>query len=214
MNFTFVETGPLNQKKAKNIVAMFHGVGSNAKDLISIVPYIQETLNQTHFISIDGGQKYSIANFGFQWFELQNRDQSVLQREIAKTIPKIIKFLEIKVAELDLEFDDLFLMGFSQGSMLATHIATSVDKKMAGIIGIAGAVIPKEKFQGNNSTPICLIHGMDDEVIRLEAMNQGENYLNSLGFMVEAHTIPFLAHSIDIKCLEILVNFIKKNHEY
>lgn len=211
MSLTFEEVAPL-KSPSKNLVVMLHGLGSNAKDLISIAPYMQQSLDNTHFISLNAPHKYDMAPFGYQWFSLQNRELSLLQQGLASAVPDVVKFLEDKTKELGLKFEDIFLMGFSQGSMVSTHVTMSIKKKLAGVIGIGGSIIPRPIFAGNNQTPISLMHGMDDEVINIEAMYKGEKYLSDLGFDVQAHAMPFLGHSIDIKCIKIAVNFIKNHH--
>jgi len=211
MDITFEEVLPL-RGPAKNLVVMLHGVGSNAKDLISIAPYMRQSLEKTHFISLNAPNKYDMAPFGYQWFSLQNRELSILQKGLAEAVPHVVKFLEDKTKELNLKFEDVFLMGFSQGSMVSTHVAMSFNKKLAGVVGMSGSIIPRPVFEGNNQTPICLMHGTDDEVISVDTMYRGEKYLGGLGFNVQAHVIPFLGHSIDVKCITIAVNFIKNHH--
>lgn len=211
MSLTFEELLP-KKGLTTSLVIMLHGIGSNAKDLISIAPYMQQHLDQTHFISLNAPHKYDMAPFGYQWFSLQNRDLSVLQEGLSSTMPYVIKYLDNKIKELELKYEDVFLMGFSQGSMVSTHVAMSIKNKLAGVIGIGGSIIPRPIFDGNNQTPMCLMHGTDDEVINIEAMYKGEKYLSGLGFNVQAHAIPFLGHSIDIKCIKIAINFIKKHH--
>ncbi len=206
----FLQISPINSA-AKNLVVMFHGVGSDAQDLVNIAPYMQKDLPDTHFISLNGLQKYDMAPFGFQWFSLKNRDASVMRSEVDKTLPAVLDFLEKKIIELNLSFEQLFLVGFSQGSMLATSIATSFKQKLAGIIGFSGAVILRN-FTGNNLTPICLIHGLEDEVIKIELMRRSRDHLKQLGFQVESHEIPFLTHSIDMQGISIATNFIKNHY--
>ncbi len=209
---SFVEVKPL-EPKAKKLVVFFHGVGSDAKDLISIVPYMQDSLPDAHFISLNGLQKYDMASFGYQWFSLKDREQRVMAQEVGKAVPLVINSLENFLQKLELSFEDLFLVGFSQGTMLATHIATSFDKRLAGVVGFAGAIIPKADFCGNFNTPICFIHGKEDEVLPIDLMYKSADYLKQFSFNVETHEIPFLTHSIDMQCIQIATKFIKNYYE-
>lgn len=207
MQYSFIQTLPL-QPKASKLAILLHGVGSDAQDISMIIPYMQQSLPGVHFIALDGLQKYDMGAFGYQWFSLQNRNQQNMQIEAGKTAPLVIKFLELKLAELALDFEDLFLIGFSQGTMLSMQIANSFDKKLAGIIGFAGAIIPPQNFDGNNNTPICFIHGSNDEILHIDLMHQSADFMKKLGFKVETHTIPNLTHSIDMRCIQIANNFI------
>lgn len=53
-------------KKADKLVVMLHGVGSDGNDLISLVPYIQNSLPNCHFISPHAIEPYDMAPFGRQ----------------------------------------------------------------------------------------------------------------------------------------------------
>jgi phospholipase/carboxylesterase len=210
MTEDFLQIKPINTK-AKNLVVMFHGVGSNAQDIISIVPYMQRDLPDSYFISLNGLQKYDMAPFGFQWFSLKNRNLQVMRSQVDKTLPAILEFLKKKTQELDLGFEQLFLVGFSQGAMLASYIATSFKQQLAGIVAFSGTIILRN-FIGNNLTPMCFIHGLDDEVLKIELMRQGRDHLKQLGFQIESYEIPFLGHSIDMQGIKIATNFIKNNY--
>jgi phospholipase/carboxylesterase len=175
-----------------------------------IIPYMQEYLPDAHFISLNGLQKYDMSVFGYQWFTFKSRDHKDLEREVGKSVPAVVDFLTDKIAELSLSFDDVFLVGFSQGTMLATHIATSFDEKLAGIIGFSGTIIPNSNFKGNVKTPICFIYGTDDEVLSVDFLRSSVQTLQQIGFHVESHEIARLGHSIDLNGIKLANNFILK----
>lgn len=212
MNLVFEEVPP-TVGQAQNLVVMLHGIASDAQELVNFVPQMQSSLNQTHFISLNAPERYDMGIFGYQWFSARKWDEIESRQEgLSKVVPEVVKFLEDKTKELNLKFEDVFLFGFSQGSMVATYAAMSIDHKFAGIIGIGGPITPIPLFEGNNQIPICLIHGACDRLIRIEEMYKGKKYLSDLGFDVQTHEIPLLRHLLDTKCIEIAVNFIKDHH--
>ena len=209
MKHGYVEAKPLSGS-TKKLAILLHGVGSNAEDLAMIIPYMQESLPDFSFISLNGPQKYDLAAFGYQWFSFQSRELEDLEREVGKTLPAVLDFIEEKLQELSLGFEDLFLIGFSQGAMLATHIATSFNKKLGGIIAFAGTIIPRSSFEGNTKTPICFIYGTEDEILSLERLRNSTEMLKQIGFNVESNEIADLGHSIDLKSIAFANNFILK----
>ena len=120
----------------------------------------------------------------------------------------VIEFLKVQLESLDLGFENLFLVGFSQGAILSNYIATSFKEKLGGIISFAGAMIPIDVASGSLHTPVCFIHGIEDQVISIDLMRRSAEKMRELGFTVQAHEIPNLTHSIDMRCIEIANNFI------
>ena len=78
--------------------------------------------------------------------------------------PKILDLIESKLNELQLTFEDLVLIGFSQGTMMSLYLTHSLSTKIAAVVGFSGAFYPPE-IVNNIETPTCLIHGTDDEVV-------------------------------------------------
>ena len=67
-------------------------------------------------------------------------------------------------------YDQLFLIGFSQGAMMANYQGLFSEKTPKGIISFSGKVIlPEMLGETSLSKPkICLIHGRDDSVVPIE----------------------------------------------
>jgi len=80
------------------------------------------------------------------------------------------------------------------------------------VIGYAGAFIPLSfNIPQIPQTPICMIHGLDDEVLDINMMRKSIKMLQAYNKNISVHEIPNLAHSIDSRCIEITLNFIKKH---
>ncbi len=212
MQYSFIETKSINPKPTK-LAVLLHGVGSDAKDLAMIIPHMQKTLPSVHFIALNGIQPYDMANFGYQWFSFKDRSPESMQTQADQSLPLVMKFLQMHLDLLGLDFSDLFLIGFSQGTMLATHIGMYGGKKMAGIVGFAGSIIPPRKqasgqLSDQQKTPICFIHGAQDNVLSIDIMRQSADFLSKIGFTVYSHEIQNLTHSIDMRSIQIANNFI------
>ena len=55
---------------------------------------------------------------------------------------------------LNLKFNDLFLVGFSQGTMMSIQYAISQKKEIAGVLGYSGKIFDYELLSKNlNSRP-------------------------------------------------------------
>lgn len=208
--------------KPNKLVIFLHGVGSNAQDLIDLAPLFAEKFRDAYFISPNAIEKYDMAPFGYQWFSLKDRSVEAMQEGIAKSAPILAKNIEEKLTELNFSHKDLILIGFSQGTMMAIDFALRAKEKICAVIGFSGTMVPPsdvdelitknsaEAGDQNNKTPVCLIHGTDDEVLAVEYMRKSIDFLKSQGFPTDSLEIPNLKHSIDKSGVDFAINFISK----
>lgn len=204
----YPEAKPVSGNKAKKLIVLLHGLGSDGDDLFSLVPFIQPAFPDYHFISPHGVEEYEFG-FGRQWFSLQNRDTNFLVSELERNAPKADKIIMDKATEIGLSKRDVILVGFSQGTMLSLYLALTSDNEYNAVVGFSGTlIIPKNIKQ--NKTPVCLIHGENDEVVSFSMMKFTQEKLIENGCLnVESHHLSNLGHSIDLRGLEIAKNFLK-----
>lgn len=208
MNF---EIPALNGNPPKKLIVFLHGLGSNGQDLLGLVPYLQDSLPDCHFYSPNGIQECDMHPFGFQWFSLQDRDPHVIAKELELSAPQVLDIIDEKLAELELEYKDLILFGFSQGTMLSLYISTSLSDNISATIGFSGAFF-EPKNLNDLSSPICLIHGTNDDVVPFQKLMDAEENLKRLGAKkIIAHKIDGLGHSIDLQGLKYAIDFINEN---
>lgn len=197
---------------AKKLVMFLHGVGSSGDDLISLAPYLQNEFPDIYFASPHGVEDYEYAPNARQWFSLNDRELVVLQRELTRVSPSVLAIIENKMKSLDLTWQDVILVGFSQGAMLALYLTLMQSQRFNAVVAFSGSLIaPSILPEYLNKTPVCLIHGTKDEVVLHENMLIAKKKLDSLNFEVDSHSLDDIGHTIDAKGLELLVNFIKKS---
>ena len=204
--------GPASGSDPKKIVLMLHGVGSNGQDLIGLAPYLASSLPNTVFVSADAPEAYDMAPMGFQWFSLQNYVPEFLVGGMDKALPVVNEYIDRLLSHYSLQESDLALLGFSQGTMMALHIAPRRKKPLAGVLGYSGMLLNGEalKEDGMNKVPVCLVHGEADDVVPVAGFPEAKRHLESAGFPFEGETIPGLAHSIDDRGMELGAQFLQK----
>ena len=206
------EEFPDQDLKPNSLVILLHGIGADAFDLIPLAKYWASTLTKTKFYSLHAPYPYKFAPSGRQWFGLEDRDQTRILEEINEIKPLIINFLEKKLFEKKLTFENLVLVGFSQGTMVALNIGLSMNKKIKGILGYSGGIILTKsgKIIINSKPNICLIHGIDDDIVPKKMMEVTEVILKENNLLIETHLIQNLGHSINNEALEIGEKFLVK----
>ena len=102
--------------KPNSLVVLLHGIGADALDLIPLAKHWSLALEKTKFYSLHAPYPYRLAASGRQWFDLEDRDQTRILKEIELVKPMIITFFKKKLEEYNLKYKDLILVGFSQGN--------------------------------------------------------------------------------------------------
>ena len=194
-------------EKTKKLAVLMHGVGSDGYDLINIAPYFQAAMPDTYFYSPNGVEKYDEAEFGYQWFSFKIHEEEHIRRGMQSNMPKIEKLIYNKLVELKIEENNLILIGFSQGAMVSIELTLASILKPIATIAFSGMIIPPVKIT-NNKTPICLIHGKEDQIILVDNVYSASNYLNHRGITNETHVIDDLAHTIDSRGIDYAINFL------
>ena len=196
--------------KTNKLMVLLHGLGSDGHDLIGLVPYIQGSLKDYHFIAPHGVETYDMAPLGRQWFSLENRNEAKIMEHVLSNAPDLQKIIEDKQIQLGLKNSDTVLVGFSQGAMIASYLTLTQSEPYFAMIGFSGRLIMPAKIK-NTSTPICIIHGTHDDVVEPIYAKEFAEYCKNNNIKHELHLIKNLTHSIDASGLEYAVNFLNKN---
>ena len=176
-----------------------HGYGADGNDLLGLAPHWARALPHTEFLSPHAPFPCEAAPFGRQWFGFEGRDELMILAE-ARTAAAILEsFIDAELARRGLTEEQLALVGFSQGTMLALHVAPRRARPMAAVVGYSGSLIaPQLLAQEAKSKPrILLVHGNADPVVPYPALGAAQSALQSQGIPVTAVTRPGLAHAID-----------------
>jgi len=206
------EKFPDHDFEPNSLVVLLHGIGADAFDLIPLAKHWALTLKKTKFYSLHAPYPCRLTSFGKQWFDLEDRDQTRILKEIELVKPMIITFLKKKLKDYNLQYKDLILVGFSQGTMVALNLTLTMKEEVRGVLGYSGGVILTKsgKIEIISKPNICLVHGKNDEVVPKKMMETTKIILKDNNIDVDTHLIENLGHSIDQNGLEIGQNFLVK----
>lgn len=205
------EKAPISGK-ATSLVIFLHGLGSNGHDLIELAEDLAPLLPHTHFLSPDAPFPYAAAGFGYEWFDLYERTESAMLAGIGRATPILNSYIDSQLARFGLKDNDLALVGFSQGTMMALHTALRRPEACAAVLGFSGALLaPQLLVNEITARPeIMLIHGDADQVVPPAALPAATNSLKALNVPVTSHLIHGMAHGINGKALHYGAAFLKQ----
>ena len=204
-------------KNPKNLVIFLHGYGANGENLLDLSAEFNHVLPNAHYISPNAPQAWE-GGFpnAYQWFSLQNsganRDATKIAGEIKKSNKILGELVTTQLARFQLQPQNLFLVGFSQGAMMSMFHGLLMPKQPAGIISYSGKLIlPEHIGEITVSKPqICLVHGEEDSVLPFTNFLEAEKLLQENKIPFESHAFENLDHTIDIHGIRAGMNFIKK----
>ena len=112
-----------------------------------------------------------------------------------------------------LQFNDCFVIGFSQGGMVTFAFGNYFQYILGGLAILSGRIITENVITNTAliQTPIFISHGNKDEVIPMKFFNSTYKYLQKNKLLFESHVLDGDTHTISPKTIDLLKKFIKKN---
>ena len=193
----------------KQIVLLLHGFGSSGSDMIALAPAWQAALPDALFLAPHAPQRCTMTAAGYQWWGLSGFAPAALAAGAASAAPAIHAFIDRKLDQYGLSEADLAIAGFSQGTMMALHVALRRPRAVAAVVGYSGMLTATNDLaQDFPKPPVLLVHGTADPVVPIAALHMAEGALKRLGVPVTTHISPGVPHTVDPAGLELGRNFI------
>jgi phospholipase/carboxylesterase len=184
---------------SRQLLVLLHGVGADGSDLIELAPALAQWLPHAAFIAPDGPEPCDMAPFGRQWFSLRDRRPAALLAGIQTSAPMLDAFLDAELRNAGLGAQQLALVGFSQGAMMALHVALRRTPPVAAVLGYSGALIGAERLPAEIAAkpPVLLVHGDADEIVPVTALHAAVQGLQAAAVPVQWSVRRGLPHTID-----------------
>ena len=198
---------------AKRMVVFVHGYGADGADLLGLADPMAPHLADTVFYAPDAPEPCSGNPVGRQWFAipwLDGSTEAAARAGLMAAADDLNGFLDARLAEEGLGPEALALVGFSQGAMIALHIAPRRAAPIAGVVAISGRLLAPETLAAETVSrpPVLLVHGDQDPVVPFEDMALAANALLEAGFETYGHVMKGTGHGIAPDGLGVAVRFL------
>ena len=204
---------PVSGLLTKYLVVIFHGVSADALGMIALGDHWVSRLPDAAFFAPNAPFPFDMGSQGFQWFSLKNRTPESDIAGLRTVSGTVHKLLDDALTKLGLDDSALALVGFSQGGMIALHVALRRERIPAAAVCISGALgarnhLPKELTV---KPPVLLTHGTTDTVVPIDNMYEAKATLEGVGVSVQTLVRPDLDHRFDTETIDGVGEFLERS---
>ncbi len=203
------------------VVIWLHGLGADGNDFKPVVPQFNIPGFALKFVFPHAPKMPVTINGGMvmrAWYDITMLD---INRHVDKQgVQHSAELIKQLIAEQEAEgfnANQIILAGFSQGGAMSLHLASTLDKKLAGIIALSCYVpVPEVTNQTkslNTDTPIFMGHGTDDPVVPYVLGQSGKTLMTDAGHQVEWHEYP-LQHGVSMDEIQDIKAWIIKHFHH
>lgn len=179
--------GPKKIEPSKKYPAIFvmHGMGSNEQDILAIVNGLEE-----HFLifSIRGDLRQGM---GFAYFTIQDYGKPN-RMKFDQAVNNLNNFIDYASNQYAIDLKQIYLLGFSQGAILAMTLGLKLAEKIKGVIALSGYVpsFVKDEYdvKSVNKIHLFISHGKLDQALPYEWGEANYEYFKGLGANVTFNT--------------------------
>ena len=174
-------------------VIWLHGLGADAHDFEPIVP--QLTLDQPlRFVFPNAPERPVTINGGMEmraWYDIDPGAPLTGEADIRESANSIEQLLNRENGR-GIPTAKITLAGFSQGGVIALHLALRLQERLAGVMALSTYVHDHEHLADEVSfasidVPIFMAHGRADPMIPIARAVTSRQAMETLNYQIEWH---------------------------
>lgn len=186
----------------EHLVLLFHGVGSNASDLVPLGKALAPHLPGAVIVSV---QAPATAGRGWQWFPVQGITEADRPARVAAAMPGFVHTAQRWQEATALTPAQTTLIGFSQGAIMALE-STQLDAPPAGRVVALSGRFARPPRVAHGSVRTHLMHGDADAVMPVREAVDALARLQGLRASATLDRFPGLGHRVDGRVVDAIVH--------
>lgn len=210
-----VEINPTQEATA--CVIWLHGLGDSGHGFAPIVPELKLPDEPAiRFLFPHAPERPVTINNGMRmraWYDIKSLDfnsRADLDGVLDSAV-QVERLIESQIAK-GIPAERILLAGFSQGGVIALHLATRYARKLAGVMALSTYMCEPDRLASeasdvNRDTPIMMAHGEQDEVVPMVLGQMAYEALKSSHFTVSWHSYT-MQHNVCLQELNDISRFI------
>ncbi len=165
------------------LLILLHGYGSNEQDLFS---FAEELPDELLIISARAPLSMSFGSYAWYTIHLDATDGKFSDiPEAIKARDIIANFIDEVKTNFEVDTNNVFLLGFSQGTILSYAVALNYPEKVQHVIALSGYInpelLPQNLVKDNyKNVDFYISHGSVDQVLPVDWGRKAAPFLNEL----------------------------------
>ena len=188
-------------------ILALHGRGSNEEDLIGLAPHLPQGL-----LWISPRAPLVLGPGSYEWYRVRVVGMPEPE-QLYSAMETIHHFIDEILTTYPIDPQKLFLLGFSQGSMVSMSYSLTHPGRAAGVIAQSGYIPTNLDLAvdeaGVKGKPFLLTHGVQDTMIPVEWGRASRDRLQELGVDLEYHEFQ-MGHNVSLESLEVIHAWLEK----
>ena len=187
---------------APPLLLMLHGVGSNERALMGLAGELDDD-----FLVVGARGPVTFGPDAYGWFHVQFTSEGPIINtgEAEESRQTLVRFVDELVEFYGADPSRVYLMGFSQGTIVALSVALTRPDKVAGVVAQSGRILPEIRLllappEALEGLQILLTHGTGDPKLSIRYARQSRQTLSALGIDLEYREYP-MGHEISQRSL-------------
>ena len=188
-------------------ILALHGRGSNESDLIGLAPYLPQ-----NFLWISPRGTFTLGSNSYEWFQITQIGKPDATR-LANALSTLDTFIDEVIANYPVDKSKLYLLGFSQGSIMSMSYTLTKPQRIAGVIAQSGYIPHESGLQideaGIKNKPFILTHGIQDPMLPVDWARRSRDTLQKLETNLEYHEFN-MGHQVNEESLAVINSWLEK----
>lgn len=205
-----------NGDKVLRLVFLLHGYNSTGKDVEVQAELLSKHLDKTLVVVPEANEMSERNPLKKQWYALADLDPERKRRQTETTIEEIVEIYNKtggRISKVSKEINafitsfqkkykvsnkNTFIMGFSQGAMLAAYTGLTRRHELGGVFLFAGIISGKDKLEEElaSSPKVHLFHGTDDVSVQYKTLGFTKEWLDNHDIFWEAVEYEGVNHKL------------------
>ena len=202
--------------KINKLIIFLHGYTSCIEDLLPSIEILKKHIDDAIIVAPLANMTSERNPLKKQWYALNDIDPDRMRRKSETNINDIIniynktgtriscvsKEINDFISQLQKQYnvsnENTYIMGFSQGAMLAIYSGLTRKQKVGGIFSFSGIICGKDNLEKElTSKPnVYLFHGTSDIFVQYKTLEYTKKWLDDNGVSWEAIEYDNIPHEL------------------
>jgi phospholipase/carboxylesterase len=192
------------------LLVLLHSFGSNEADLFGLAPQLD-----ARFQVVSLRAPHALGGPAYAWFSLEFTPNGIVADVAQAVASHRLLGEEIRrlVAETGADPGRVYLLGFSQGAIMAAALALRSPGMTAGAVLMSGRIMPEMLPEPNRSAgvpvpPIMVVHGVFDDVLPIANGRASRDLLTGMGIDLDYREYR-MAHAVSAESLADVAGWLR-----